>query len=81
MTKIPAELLGELTASPFATVPPGAQVIIFVSGHWEPDQVQALGTYLQAWAPQVTWNAVYDCGAVGVLVIPAAPLPEAPSAP
>jgi hypothetical protein len=75
----PALLRRYLAEEPFISVGADDTVILCVAGSWTMEQVQALGTYLHEWAPDIKWQAVHDPGFTGVIHIRAdQPDPTAP---
>lgn len=80
MTDLDPELLRRyLDKEPFVSVKAGETVILCIAGSWEMEQVQALGTYLMEWAPDVKWQAIHDPGFTGVIHVQAdQPEPTAP---
>lgn len=78
MTGLDPELLKLLTTSPFMTVEPGDTVIMCLGAEWDsldgpgPGRpMDALGTYLQEWSPEVKWQAILDSGFTGVIHVKA----------
>lgn len=71
MTDLDPKLLELLLASPFITAAGGDTVIMAIEPPWSLGQVNALGTYLMEWAPQVKWQALYEPGFTGVIHIKA----------
>lgn len=79
MTDLDPKLLELLTTSPFMTVEAGDTVIMCLSAHWDKVYgddgargVDALGTYLLEWRPDVKWQAILDPGFTGVIHVKAA---------
>jgi hypothetical protein len=71
MTDVDPELLKNLLEQPFLTIEPGDTVILAIDGTWNKEQIEALGSYLAEWAPQVQWQAIHETGFTGVIHIKA----------
>lgn len=67
---IPAELLATLDRAPFVTAQAGDTIILFMDHAWGPEEIDSLGTYLNAWAPDIRWRALHQPGFSGIIHIP-----------
>lgn len=72
MPEMTGELLEQMIPEPFLSVEAGDTLIIFMDDtRWDMGMVEAMGTYLEEWAPSVTWKAVHQPGFSGVVHIKA----------
>ena len=72
MSEMTRELLEQMIPQPFLSVEAGDTVIVFMDDkRWDLEMIRSMGSYLEEWAPHVTWKAVHEPGFSGVVHIKA----------